>query len=289
MAAGSRHRRGDLFLVAALAADAGAGSLAALGDPLCQEGRTAPRAWLGDRARPGHELAVGVFAAGVEGLAPLAPALDDLYAAAGLGARDPEGHRLGRLALGITRAGYELPEAAVLDDHGLAARRAGLVCHLVGRLLAAAEVLGVFALRVAGAGQELAESTPLLEDGLAAVGALLSRVLPDLVVRHARLRLADVLVELLVEGPDQLDPIGVALLDLVERLLELGGEVDVHDLGKERHQPVRDEHSQLGREQRTLLPPRVLAVLDCREDLGVRGRPTDPPLLERLDQRGLGV
>src|ERR1700687_2269003 len=123
MAAGSRHRRGDLFLVAALTADAGAGSLAALGYPLCQESRSAPRARLCDGARPGDELAVGVLAARVEALAPLAPAL---AAAAALRAGDPECHGLGRLALGVARACDELPEAAVLDDHGLAARRACL-------------------------------------------------------------------------------------------------------------------------------------------------------------------
>src|SRR5436189_177233 len=122
MASGSRHRGGDLFLVPALAANAGAGSLAALRHALRQEGR--------------------------------------------------------------------------------AALRADLLRHLVGGLLAAAQVLGVLAVGVAGARHELAEAPPLLEDWLAALRALLARVLSNLVVRHAGLRLADVLVELLVEFPD---------------------------------------------------------------------------------------
>src|SRR5207245_4895255 len=49
-----------------------------------------------------------------------------------------------------------------------------------------------------------------------------------------------------------------------------------------------DLHAELGREERALLAPDVLAVLDGREDLLVRGRPPDPLLLERLDERGLG-
>src|SRR5215831_5876954 len=86
------------------------------------------------------------------------------------------------------------------------------------------QVLGVLAVRIAGAREELPEAAPLLEHGLAALGARLARLLPDLVVRHAAFRLADVPVELLVELAHQVDPVGVAFLDLVERLLELGGE-----------------------------------------------------------------
>src|SRR6266478_777396 len=190
MAAGSRHRGGDLFLVPAFAANAGAGTLAALRHPLRQERRAALRAGLDDGAGPGDELALGVLAAGVEGLAPLAATLDELAAATLLGARDPEGHGLGRLALGVTGARDEFAETSVLDHHRLAARRACLVRHLIGGLLAAAQVLGV-----------LAEAPPRLEDRLAAIGALLARVLPDLVVRHVLLRLADVLIELRVELP----------------------------------------------------------------------------------------
>ena len=172
----------------------------------------------------------------------------------------------------------------MLDHHGLRAGRAGFVGELVGGLLPAAQILGVLAVGIAGAREELAEAAPLLDHRLAAIRTGVARLLADLVVRHPRLGLADVPVELLVELAHHLDPVAVALLDLVERLLELGGEVDVHDLGEERHQPVGDEHPQLAREQRPLLPPRVLAVLNGREDLRVGGRPPDSALLERLDQ-----
>src|ERR1700730_3456861 len=230
MARGSRHRGSDLFTVAALAANALARPLSTLGHPLGQERGAALGTRLGNGARPSDELALGVLVAGIQGLAALAPPVDALAPAAGLRTHDREGDGLGRLALWVTRARDELPEAAVLDDHGLGAGRADLVGQLVGRLLPAAEVLGVLAVGIARAREELAEASPLLDDGLAAVRASLAGLLADLVVRHARLRLADILVELLVELTDQLDPIGVALLDLIERLFALGREVEVHDL-----------------------------------------------------------
>src|SRR5215510_9823624 len=177
MKPGSRDGRSDLFPVVALAAHALACPLAALGHPLGKEGRPALRAWLGHRPGPRRELAVRILVAGVESLAAPAPPFHELASAAGLGTGDAESDRLGRLALGITRAGDELPEASALLEHGLAA-----------------------------------------------LGARLARLLPDLVVGHAALRLPDVPVELLVELAHQVDPVGIAFLDLVERLLELGGE-----------------------------------------------------------------
>src|SRR6266508_4158107 len=188
MRSGSRHRGSDLFPIAALAADALARPLSALGHALREEGRSALRAGLGHRSRPGDEFALGVLVARVERLAALAPPLHELASAAGFGAHDAEGDGRGGLALWI-----------------------------------------------AGAGEELAEATPLLDHGLAAIRTGLAGLLADLVVRHARLRLANVPVELPVELAHHLDPIAVAFFDLVERLLELGGEVQVHDLGKERH------------------------------------------------------
>src|SRR5215510_9806232 len=163
----SRDGGSDLFPVIALTADALARPLSALGHPLGEERRPALRARLGHRPRPRRELAVGILVAGVEGFAAPAPAFHELAFAAGLGTGDAEGDGLGRLALGIARAGDEFPEAAMLDDHRLAARRAGLVGHLVGGLLAATQVLGVLAVRIAGAREELAEAAPLLEHGRA--------------------------------------------------------------------------------------------------------------------------
>src|SRR5215467_2228936 len=215
----SRDGGSDLFPVVALAADALARPLAALGHPLGEEGRPALRARLGHRPGPRRELAVGIPVARVEGLAAPAPPFHELASAARLGTGDAKSDGLGRLALRIARASDELAEATVLDDHGLAACRTRLVRHLVGRLLTAAQVLGVLAVGIARAREELAETPPLLQHGLATLGAGLACLLPDLVVGHAALRLADVAVELLVELADEVEPVGIPFLDLVERLL----------------------------------------------------------------------
>src|SRR5438046_10722642 len=95
----SGNRGDDLGAIAAFAANAGARALAPLGYALREEGGTARRARLQDRARPRHELAVGALAAGVERLAPAAPALHELALAAGSGARDGAGDWLGGLHL----------------------------------------------------------------------------------------------------------------------------------------------------------------------------------------------
>src|SRR5262249_28845585 len=145
-------------------------------DPLGQEGRLALRARLGHGALPHHELALRVGGAAVESAAALRPALDELARAARLRARDPERDGLGRLALRIPGAGDELPEAAVLDDHRLPARRARLVGRLVLHALVLAEVARVLAVRVRRAREKLAEATATLEQRLAALGARLARL-----------------------------------------------------------------------------------------------------------------
>src|SRR5882724_12609325 len=183
MVSGSRHRGSDLFPIAALAADALAGPLSALGHALREEGRSALRAGLGDRSRPGDEFALGVLVARVERLAALASPFHELAPAAGLGAHDAEGDGLGGLALGIAGARDELAEATMLDHPGLRAGRARFVGELVGGLLPAAEVFRVLAVGIAGAREELAEATPLLDHGLAAIRTGLAGLLADLVVR----------------------------------------------------------------------------------------------------------
>src|SRR5437867_11999383 len=92
----SGDRGDDLGAIAAFATNAGARALAPLGHALREEGGTARRARLQDRPRPRHELAVRVLAAGVERLAPAAPALHELALAAGFRAPDAEGDGLGR-------------------------------------------------------------------------------------------------------------------------------------------------------------------------------------------------
>ena len=52
---------------------------------------------------------------------------------------------------------------------------------------------------------------------------------------------------------------------------------------------LRDGEREEGRHERSALLDHVAAVDDRREDRRVRGRPSDPPVLERLDEGRLGV
>src|SRR5438046_3911503 len=85
------------------------------------------RARLQDGPLPDDEPTGRVGRAAEEHAAPPRAALGELPRAPRLRARDAERHGLRGLALRVTRARDELPEAPVLDDHRLAARRAELV------------------------------------------------------------------------------------------------------------------------------------------------------------------
>src|SRR5207302_7005221 len=257
----SCHRLLSLQLVAALFSDALADHLPPLRQALWQERRPALRAGFGDGPVPDDELAVRVVRARVEGAAPLRAALDNVAATAGLGAGDAERDRLGVPALRIARAGDELPVAPVLDHHRLAALLAGLAGRLVLGLAASVpgQVLGEAALGIGRARQEPSEAPPALEERLAAGRAGLSRLRAALQVLHLAARPSQILRETLVEGADGVDPRSIALLDPVELLLELGGELDVHDLREEREQEIRHLGTELRRVERALLAPHVLA------------------------------
>src|SRR5882762_2021065 len=243
---------------------------------------------LGDRPLPHHELAVRVRRAAEERPPAARSALHDLPRAARLGTGNPERHRLGGLAVRVAGARDELPEAAVLDDHRLAAGRADLVGGLVLGARAAVDVSGVLALRVGGTGHELAEAAALLQQLAAALRALLPGRLADLLAGHLPLGPGEVTLERLVELPHRVDPLALALLDLVEVVFHLGGELDVHDVLEVRDELVGDGHAELGRGQRAPLAVHVAAIVDDRaEDRGVRRGPPDPELLERLDERSL--
>src|SRR5262245_27267740 len=91
----------------------------ALRDLLGQELPAALRARLGDWLVPEREIALRVVGAPVEHLAPPRFALDDV--AAVLRTQHAHGLLFDVLALGITRAGGELPESALLHDEITAA------------------------------------------------------------------------------------------------------------------------------------------------------------------------
>ena len=95
-------------------------------------------------------------------------------------------------------------------------------------------------------------------------------------------------MERLVELAEDLDPVGLALGDVVELLLHLRGEAHVHDVGEEVHQDVGDHHPDVLGEEPLVLEAHVAAV-DAASRCRCVGRgPADPVLLERLDQARLG-
>src|SRR5207249_1293465 len=205
----SCHRELDLPLEVTPLARAAADD-AALQRPLGDEGGPALRARLGHRPPPDDELAVRVGGAAEEGAALARAALDQLSRAAGLGARDAERDRLGRLALRIAGAGDELAEAPVLDDHRLAARRAILVRRLVLGAAAAVEVARVAAVRIGRARQEFAEPPALLQELAAALRTRLAGGRTHLFALHLALGAREVALERLVECPNRIDPLALA-------------------------------------------------------------------------------
>ena len=103
-------------------------------------------------------------------------------------------------------------------------------------------------------------------------------------------RLARSFDERLPEVAHHLVPLLAALLDLVELVLHARGEVHVEDVGEAARPAARltAMPRSVGRE-----PPAValdvVARGDGADDGGVGAGPADALLLERLDQRGLGV
>src|SRR3989441_13222898 len=248
---------------------------------LGRERGAALRARLHDGPLPDDERTVRVGRATEEHAAPSRAALDELSRAPRLRARDAEGHGLRGLALRVARARDELPEAPVLDDHRLAARRAQLVGGLVFGALVPRQVPFVLALRIGRAGDELPVPAPPLDQPLAALGALLPGRGADLDVTPLFARLLEVFLELRIKLLNRVHPLPISLLDLVERVLHLRGELDIHDLWEERLQEVGHLDAQLGRDERLPLATHVAALIDDRaEDRRVRGRAADAELLE---------
>ncbi len=92
-----------------------------------------------------------------------------------------------------------------------------------------------------------------------------------------------------VEPAQPRHPLGVALGDVVERVLHPGGEVVVHQLGEVPFQQCHHGEGHERRDQRGALLEHVAAVQDRADDRGVGGRAADLPVLQLLDQRRLGV
>ncbi len=92
-----------------------------------------------------------------------------------------------------------------------------------------------------------------------------------------------------VEPAQPVDPGALAVGDVVQVVLDRGGEVVVDQPGEVGLEQPDDRERRPGRHQRRALLPDVAAVLDGLHDRGVGGRAADAELLHRLHQRRLGV
>src|ERR1035441_6253620 len=107
----------------------------------------------------------------------------------------------GGLAIGVSGAGQEGAEAALLQDHGAAAVFAVFLFTLLGHFdIRIVRLARVGAFGVAGTGDELAVLAPLHNEGLFALGThLAGGFFHPLDVRHVLFGVLEILVEALVE------------------------------------------------------------------------------------------
>ena len=154
------------------------------------------------------------------------------------------------------------------------------------------ERVGVAALREAGAGHKLAVAARLDDHGAAALLAdLIGRDILDLdaLALHVLLGLFQTLLKALIELVDRLDPVCLAGLDHIELFLHVCAEFHIDNVGELLHHDRVDSLTQRGRFQLFLVLLNIAAVHDGRDDRRVGGRAADAVLLQRVDERCLGV
>ncbi len=92
-----------------------------------------------------------------------------------------------------------------------------------------------------------------------------------------------------VEPGQPRHPLGLAAGDVVERVLHLGRERVVDQLGEVQHEQVDDREGEERGHQRGALLEHVAPVQDRADDRRVGRRAADLPVFELLDQARLGV
>ena len=168
------------------------------------------------------------------------------------------------VAFGIIRAGEELAVLAALDDHVRAALGA------LGRRNFHPLALDVRAGGVVGAGEEFAVAAALADHRVPALFAEDIRHLVAVVGgKHQLFR------KRRVEIGYDLAPVGAAVLDVVQLVLHLRGEADVHDVGKILHQQIGNLEGDFRRHHVLAVLGDVLALGEHGDDGGVGGRAAD--------------
>ena len=152
--------------------------------------------------------------------------------------------------------------------------------------------MGVAALRKAGTRHKLAVAARLDDHGAAALLAdLIGRDVLDLdaLALHVLLGLLQALLKALIELVDRLDPVCLAGLDHIELFFHVSAEFHIDNVGELLHHDRVDGLTQRGRFQLFLILLDIAAVHDGRDDRRVGGRAADAVLLQRMDERCLGV
>ncbi len=167
----------------------------------------------------------------------------------------------------------------------------GMLTELLPLGVEPVERARALALRIAGAAEEPAVAIPPNQHGTTALVARLplggEDLLDDLV--GVRLTFLDPVHEAWIEITQQLAPISGSVLDLVELAFHPAREVYVEDVGQHSHQQLRDDFTKVRRMEPSLFEFHVPPVGNDGDDRRVRGRPSDPLLLELLHQARFGV
>ena len=95
----------------------------------------------------------------------------------------------------------------------------------------------------------------------------------------------EILLELLVERGERLHVVGLALLDLVEIVLEAARVLDVDDVVEALGEQIADHQAERGRLEPAFDLVDVVAILQHADDRRVRARAADAVFLELLDER----
>ncbi|EXJ15395.1 hypothetical protein D779_1359 [Imhoffiella purpurea] len=197
------------------------------------------------------------------------------------------------LAVGVGAAADELAVASAFDLQGRTAERTGASLHDLGRLLlrlVGVEIAGVVAVRIVGAADEAAVAPEPDRELAAALGAgLVDALLGHVAALDVLLGVVDQILEGSPELLQERDPLPLAARDRVQIVLEPGGEVVVDVGGEILGQELVDHPPDVGRHEPLLVEHHVLAILQGGDDGGIGGRPADPELLQRLDQRCLRI
>src|SRR6516164_8170185 len=247
-------------------------------------------------------LALGIIRAGGELTVP--PLLDDQIRLAAraflvqnlIGFRRAQATLPGRdqlsrgLALRIARTREELSESAALHGHRSAAilTRLDLVLARLRFRLLGLDLARVRAIRIGAARNERPELADPFEHRRSTFVACLADLDALLEIDHFFVGARQILFELAVERGQRTGIVGLALLDLVEIVLERPRVVDVDDVVEALGQQVRNHPAERRRLETAFNLVDVLAILEHRNDRRVGARPADAVLFELLHERGLG-